>query len=181
MRAAGGVLLVLMVFVAVAAPWLAPNPPDQQFDTYLYAPPTPFHWTSFSSLRLINRLERRFEVREQAVPVRWFGAGHFVSSTDENAPLLLLGADSYGRDIFARLVYGGRASLGISALATLITMIVGAAIGGIAGYAGGAVDESEDADEQREHLSGRQHQRHHRAQREHHIDGGQDQHEIRKA
>jgi len=141
MRAAGGVLLVLMVFVAVAAPWLAPNPPDQQFDTYLYAPPTPFHWTSFSSLRLINRLERRFEVREQAVPVRWFGAGHFVSSADANAPLLLLGADSYGRDIFARLVYGGRASLGISVLATLITMIVGAAIGGIAGYAGGAVDE----------------------------------------
>ena len=34
-------------------------------------------------------------------------------------PILLLGADSYGRDIFSRLVYGARASLGLAALATL--------------------------------------------------------------
>jgi peptide/nickel transport system permease protein len=141
MKAAGRALLIAIVFVAAAAPWLAPNAPDRQFDTYLYAPPTPFHWTSFSPLRLVNRLERRFEVREPRVPVRWFGAGHLVSSADPNEPLLLLGADSYGRDIFARLLYGSRASLGLAALATLVTMILGAAIGGIAGYAGGAVDE----------------------------------------
>ena len=141
MTAVGRILLVLIVFVAVAAPWLAPNPPDQQFDTYLYAPPTPLHWRHFYPLRLVNRLERRFEVREQPVSVRWFAAGHLVSSADAIEPLLLLGADAYGRDIFARLVYGARTSLGIAALATFITMIVGAAIGGIAGYAGGAVDE----------------------------------------
>ena len=64
-----------------------------------------------------------------------------MSSVDPNEPLLLLGADSYGRDIFARLVYGTRASLGIAMLATLITMILGAIIGGVAGYAGGRVDE----------------------------------------
>jgi peptide/nickel transport system permease protein len=141
MKAAGRLLLVAIVFVAAAAPWLAPNPPDQQFALYLYAPPTPFHGTSFSPLRLVNRLERRFDIRQPPVPLRWFGAGHLVSSADANEPLLLLGADSYGRDIFARLVYGARTSLGIAALATLITMIVGAAIGGVAGYAGGIVDE----------------------------------------
>ena len=136
----GRALLILIVFVAVAAPWLAPNPPDRQFDAYLFAPPTPFHWTHFYPLRLVNRLERRFEVREQPVSVRWF-AGRLISSADPNEPVLLLGADSYGRDIFSRLVYGSRASLGLAALATLATMIFGAAIGGIAGYAGGAVDE----------------------------------------
>ena len=141
MKAAGRALLILIVFVAVAAPWLAPNPPDRRFDSFLYAPPTPFHWTQFYPLRLVNRLERRFEVRERPVSVRWFGAGHLVSSADANEPLLLLGADSYGRDIFSRLVYGSRASLGLAALATLATMIFGAAIGGIAGYAGGAIDE----------------------------------------
>ena len=139
---AGRALLILVVFVAVAAPWLAPNPPDRQFDAYLYASPTRIHGTYFYPLRLISRLERRFEeVRERPVSVRWFGAGHLVSSADPNDPLLLLGADSYGRDIFSRLVYGSRASLGLAALATLATMIFGAVVGGIAGYAGGAIDE----------------------------------------
>lgn len=141
MRGAGQTLLVVVVFLAIAAPWLAPNPPDRQFDTYLYAPPTPFHGTSFSPLRLVNRLERRFEVHAPDVSVRWFDGGHLAVSADPHQPLLLLGADSYGRDIFARLVYGARASLGIAALATVITMILGAGIGGIAGYAGGVVDE----------------------------------------
>ena len=37
-------------------------------------------------------------------------------STDAQAaaPLLLLGADSYGRDIFSRLLYGGRATLAVA-------------------------------------------------------------------
>jgi len=141
MKAVGRALLAIIVVVAVAAPWLAPNSPDREFDTYLYAPPTPVHATSFSPLHLVNRLERRFGVGETRAPLRWFGAGHLISSADPNEPLLLLGADAYGRDIFARLLYGARASLGIAALATLITMILGAAIGGIAGYAGGIVDE----------------------------------------
>ena len=140
MKTAGRALLGFIVFVAVAAPWLAPNPAAQQFDAFLYAPPTPFHGTSFSSLRLVNRLERKFEVRQPPVPVRWFGR-HLVASADPNEPLLLLGADSYGRDIFSRLLYGSRASLGLAALATLTAMLLGAIIGGIAGYAGGAVDE----------------------------------------
>jgi peptide/nickel transport system permease protein len=141
MKAAGRALLILIVLVAVAAPWLAPNPPDRQFDAYLYAPPTRIHGAYFYPLRVVSRLERRFEeVRERPVSVRWF-AGRLVSSADPNEPLLLLGADSYGRDIFSRLVYGSRASLGLAALATLATMIFGAVVGGIAGYAGGAIDE----------------------------------------
>jgi len=46
MRAVGRALLAIIVVVAVASPWLAPNSPDRQFDTYLYAPPTPLHATS---------------------------------------------------------------------------------------------------------------------------------------
>src|SRR5206468_5314035 len=88
--------------------------------------------------------------RSHPVRVQWFSGSsgfsgtsvHLVSSSEpDTAPLLLLGADSYGRDIFARLLYGSRASLGLAALATLAAMLFGAAIGGVAGYAGGAVDE----------------------------------------
>jgi peptide/nickel transport system permease protein len=146
MTRAGVALLVGVVFIAAAAPWLAPNPPDRQFNTYLYAPPTSLHFdaaggTYFYALRVVSRLERRFEEnRDQPVRVAWF-SGHLVASTDEREPLLLLGADSYGRDIFSRLLYGSRASLGLALVATLAAMIIGAAVGSIAGYAGGVVDE----------------------------------------
>ena len=146
MTRAGVALLVAVVFIAFAAPWLAPNPPDRQFNTYFYAPPTTLHFeggesTYFYPLRVVSRLERRFEeIRDRPVRAAWFGR-HLVASTDEREPLLLLGADSYGRDIFSRLLYGARASLGLALLATLAAMIIGAAVGGIAGYAGGVVDE----------------------------------------
>ncbi len=52
----------------------------------------------------------------------------------------LLGADSQGRDVAARLLYGGRASLLIAAVATLLCMGLGAALGVVAGYFGGLVD-----------------------------------------
>src|SRR4051795_7709603 len=51
-----------------------------------------------------------------------------------------LGADANGRDVAVRLLYGGRNSLEIGAIATLITMLV-ATIAGIAtGYFRGWTD-----------------------------------------
>ena len=52
----------------------------------------------------------------------------------------LLGADTQGRDVAARLLYGGRASLLIAASATLICLALGAALGIVAGWSGGVVD-----------------------------------------
>lgn len=52
----------------------------------------------------------------------------------------LLGTDDLGRDVFARLVYGGRVSLGVGIIATLIQVIIGIIVGSIAGYFGGIVD-----------------------------------------
>jgi peptide/nickel transport system permease protein len=51
-----------------------------------------------------------------------------------------LGADTNGRDVAVRLLYGGRASLYIGFVAMLITMIFGTALGVIAGYARGVAD-----------------------------------------
>ena len=51
-----------------------------------------------------------------------------------------LGADSNGRDVAVRLLYGGRNSLEIAAVATLITMILATIIGVSAGYFRGWVD-----------------------------------------
>ena len=51
-----------------------------------------------------------------------------------------LGCDGYGRDILARIIYGGRTSLSIALVATVTSCIMGSALGAIAGYFGGKVD-----------------------------------------
>jgi len=52
----------------------------------------------------------------------------------------LLGADSNGRDVAVRLLYGGRNSLEIAAIATLITMVLAIVLGTLAGYMRGLAD-----------------------------------------
>ncbi len=52
----------------------------------------------------------------------------------------LLGADNQGRDVAARLLYGGRNSLLIGVAAALLTCLLATAIGVVAGFFGGVVD-----------------------------------------
>jgi peptide/nickel transport system permease protein len=149
MRRAGLTLVAIVAFVALGAPWLAPNPPDRSFPQSLYAPPTTLHLVRdgmqppfIYRQRLISRLERRFEDDvSRPVPLRWFSDGRLVSVPEGEGPLLLLGADALGRDIFSRLVYSARTSLALAVTGTLVALVLGALIGGVSGYAGGIVDE----------------------------------------
>lgn len=50
------------------------------------------------------------------------------------------GTDELGRDIFSRIMYGGRFSLTIGLIATLSSMVAGIVLGAIAGFFGGWVD-----------------------------------------
>ena len=75
------------------------------------------------------------------VTLRWFTDGTLVTAdADAGAPLLLLGADGYGRDIFSRLLHGARATLAVSLVSALLATMVGAVVGGVAGYVGGRFD-----------------------------------------
>lgn len=51
-----------------------------------------------------------------------------------------LGTDADGRDVFTRLMYGGRISLKVGFYVVLIELLIGVTLGGIAGYYGGLVD-----------------------------------------
>ena len=53
-----------------------------------------------------------------------------------------MGTDSLGRDILARILWGGRISLGVGIIAALVAILLGTAIGAVAGFFGGPADST---------------------------------------
>ena len=58
-----------------------------------------------------------------------------------NAPTrFLLGTDNIGRDLFVRILYGGRISLMVGIVSTVLLVLIGVVMGAVAGYFGGVID-----------------------------------------
>jgi oligopeptide transport system permease protein len=51
------------------------------------------------------------------------------------------GTDKLGRDVFTRIIYGARVSLGVAFVGSITAMVIGVAYGAISGYFGGWVDD----------------------------------------
>jgi peptide/nickel transport system permease protein len=150
-RDVGAALVAVALLAAAAAPIAAPHAPDTHFSNLLNAPPTIVRlvdaggrWQApfIYPWRLVNQLEQRYEEdRSTVAPLTWFSGGKLVRSSNDEAPLLLLGADNYGRDVFTRLIFGARTSLALAIASALGAMFVGVSLGAAAGFTGGAVDE----------------------------------------
>lgn len=63
-----------------------------------------------------------------------------VSMNRAPSSLHLLGTDKLGRDVFSRILYGGRVSIMVGMIGALCGALIGTILGGIAGYFGGKVD-----------------------------------------
>ena len=63
-----------------------------------------------------------------------------IADGEERRVTHLLGTDKLGRDLFIRILYGGRISLLVGIVATLVSIIIGLSYGAVSGYFGGMVD-----------------------------------------
>jgi peptide/nickel transport system permease protein len=136
------------------AGFVAPYAPTEQHRQYAYAPPTRLHFIDaeghihlrpfvYRSVPMEGEGFRYSEDRDSEYPVRCLTReqdGFHLLAVGTPANLFLLGTDGYGRDIFSRILFGGRTSLLAAAVATLFALLIGAVMGGIAGQFGGGVD-----------------------------------------
>ncbi len=145
-------LRILLCFYALAilAPWVAPYRFDDENRMMSYCPPTPIEVHDGKSIVMPFVYGRHFTFDEnhrriyvvdptQKYPLQFFKNGKLIS-VESPGRLYILGADSRGRDLLSRIIYGARISLSIGLLGVFISFSLGLIIGGIAGYFGGWMD-----------------------------------------
>ena len=156
---AGAVVLLVMYLCAIFATFLAPNPYDQQDSDQVNSAPTTLVWSGGPAMcgetQYLEQSTFTYKYRSDCskpVPIHILGSGfHYklfgLIPTDRHlltvqAPnrLLLWGADSQGRDVFARAMQGARVSLTIGVLGVAVGTFLGATIGTVSGYFGGRID-----------------------------------------
>ncbi len=162
------VILILFYFSAVFSEFVAPYVPEQPFIRYKFAPPTRVHFIDaegrlrapfiYQTVRGIDPVTAqptytedttiRYPIRffVQGEPYKWLGLIpsnlHLFGVPDagENQGVFLFGADRLGRDMFSRIVFGGRLSLSLGLVGVFLSLILGVVLGGVSGYFGGWVD-----------------------------------------
>jgi peptide/nickel transport system permease protein len=160
------IVVLFFYLVALLVEFVGPYDPSVQNATAVYHPPSsihirdedgnfhlPFVYDTTSS-RDLTTLELKFEEDTTTrLPIRLFAKGepyelfgliswdrHLFGVSDPEANFFLLGADSQGRDVFSRLVYGTRISMSIGLVGVAVSFVLGIVIGGISGYYGGRID-----------------------------------------
>ena len=159
------IVLVVIYMALLFADFLAPYTKDFSDRTMAYVPPSKVFTIdqngklskpyTYNYIREFNpqTLEIEYNLdRSQKHYIKFFSQGepykflglipmkrHLVT-TDANGRLFLLGTDINGRDVFSRLLFGGRISMTIGFLALFVLFPIGLLYGGISGYFGGKID-----------------------------------------
>ena len=140
-----GVLHALVVFAAFFAPY---DYAGQQRD-YPFAPPTRVHFLDAAGRFHLRPFVYAFaqdlpggdyrEDQSRFYPVDFFVRGRLFGVAAPGA-LFLWGSDGFGRDVFSRVLYGGRVSLLTGLVAAFLSLSLGLLVGILAGFHGGWVD-----------------------------------------
>ena len=70
-----------------------------------------------------------------------YDAVNSLRNAPPGTPGFLLGADSDGRDVLSRLIWGGRVSLTVGVVPSVLAMLISLLLGTITGYFGGWIDQ----------------------------------------
>src|SRR3954469_2096327 len=160
----GGGLLLVFYALAIVAPFVAPYSEEEMDRRRYFHPPHDLHYVDaggrlhlrpfIRQTALTNPSAFKYEeVPGQERPVRFFVRGSeytilglFRSNIHlfgvDNDRIYLLGTDSFGRDEFSRLLFGGQVSLTVGLVGILISFTLGLLLGGISGYFGGMTDSA---------------------------------------
>ncbi len=79
-------------------------------------------------------------LRRDVVGERWANCNDMAMIRQSPSAEHLFGTDSVGRDLFARVIFGGQISLLIGVSAAMLEVIVGSIVGAVAAYYGGWID-----------------------------------------
>jgi len=158
-------LLLAMYIVAIFADFVAPYGINTRFPDLVYATPTrihirdvqgnyhaPFIYPRVSQLDEKTYIYNFIDDTSQRVPIQFFMKGEpykllglipgdvHLFGVQGTTPLLLLGGDKLGRDLFSRILYGARVSLFIGFVGVMVSFFLGILLGGISGFFGGVAD-----------------------------------------
>lgn len=155
MAVVGLVLVVLYIIIAALAPVLPIYSFKQQVLDHQYLPPS---LTKNAGQLLYERQERSVMSaaqvktadelsdadKQQLAELRLYLANQTATYDDVefkvNERRYLLGTDSLGRDILARIIYGSQVSIAIGIVGTLTAVLIGVLVGALSGFIGGTFD-----------------------------------------
>lgn len=141
------VLIILYTLIGFAD-FIAPYDPLFQNPMAGYAEPSKIHcdleglyiYQQEYKLNPINFKKETIELKEGPKFYIKLMQNGKLFSVSEPAYLYLLGTDRIGRDLFSRLIFGGRPSLTIGFIGLLIAFPIGIIYGGLSGFFGGMID-----------------------------------------
>lgn len=144
-------ILIILYSCILLADFLAPYDPLYQNPDSGYAKPSriyldyqgPYVYKQIYTIDSRTYKKESIEIKENTggkkYYLKFFHNGKLIS-VDKPAEIYLLGTDRIGRDLFSRIIHGGKPSLTIGFIGILITFPIGILYGGISGFLGGAVD-----------------------------------------